>query len=390
MASYEELKHNKKGLPGIKITVEHGYDEETGERIRFFKTVRMKNLSDRAIKKAITDFEIEVANKEKTEKLENITFAQFVERWMDNYVKIDLSVRTRNDYKYHLDGGILDELKDRKLASIKTFHLVECINKWKENSSHMALQKYVVLKSIFATAVEWKVLKENPMKGAKRPRTEKRHKELEFYDECQLGRLFEVLEHVNRKHKMQIKLTVLTGLRMGELGGIRTECIDFEKNIILINKSLQFDKETKKLVLGPTKNKKARIVDVPDKFMKELKSFVEEQDMMRDDMGSAWNPMKDDNGEPINFLFIRDDGYPQHPKSAAVAWDRIMEKYKLPKISFHSLRHSYASYALSKGVNFKIIQEQLGHSDIKLTIGTYSHLTERDKANASNLFNDLL
>lgn len=390
MASYVELPPNKKGELGIKITVEHGYDEETGERLRFFKTVRMKNLSERAIKKAITEFEIEVANKKKTEKQENITFSQFVERWMDNYVKVDLSVRTKNDYKYHLDDGILDELGNRKLSSIKTFQLVECINKWKANSTHMALHKYVVLKSIFAKAVEWKVLKENPMDGMKPPRTEKRHKELEFYDKYQIERLFDVLEHVNKKHKMQIKLTVLTGLRMGELGGIRIECIDFKKNTILIDKSLQYDKEEKKLVLGPTKNKKARIVNVPDKFMVDMKTYVEEQEILKEELGDAWNPMFGDNNEPINFLFTRNDGHPQHPRTAAAAWDRIVKKYNLPKITFHNLRHSYASYMLSNNVNPKIIQEQLGHSDIKITIGTYSHLTERDKEKASDLFNDLL
>ncbi|WP_313894920.1 tyrosine-type recombinase/integrase [Psychrobacillus sp.] len=390
MASYEELKPTKTGVPGIKITVEKGYDEETGERLRFFKTVRMKTLSDRAIKKAITEFEIEVANKDKTVKLEKINFGNFVERWMVNYVEIDLSVATKNDYKYHLDGGILDELKDRKLASIKTFHLVECINKWKENSVSMAIQKYVVLKSIFAKAVEWGLLKENPMKELKRPRVEKRHKELEFYDEYQLERLFEVLEHVNKRHKIQIKLTVLTGLRIGELGGMRIECIDFNKNTILINKSLQYDKEKKKLVLGSTKNKKARVVDIPDKFIEELKSYVVEQETIKNKMGRAWSPMIGEDGEEINFLFCRDNGYPQNPRSAAAAWDRIVKKYELPKISFHNLRHSYASYSLSKGVNIKIIQEQLGHSDINLTIGTYSHLTERDKSNASNIFNNLL
>ncbi|WP_432766066.1 tyrosine-type recombinase/integrase [Lysinibacillus capsici] len=49
-----------------------------------------------------------------------------------------------------------------------------------------------------------------------------------------------------------------------------------------------------------------------------------------------------------------------------------MEKYSLPKLNFHALRHSYASFMVSRYVNFKIIQEQLGHSDIKMTINTYS------------------
>ncbi|MGE7693742.1 tyrosine-type recombinase/integrase [Lysinibacillus sp. NPDC094177] len=72
------------------------------------------------------------------------------------------------------------------------------------------------------------------------------------------------------------------------------------------------------------------------------------------------------------------------------AWRRIYEKYNLPKLNFHSLRHSYASYMVSKNVNFKIIQEQLGHSDIKMTINIYSHLTSKDKNKASDFFDDLI
>ncbi|WP_170938897.1 MULTISPECIES: tyrosine-type recombinase/integrase [unclassified Lysinibacillus] len=70
------------------------------------------------------------------------------------------------------------------------------------------------------------------------------------------------------------------------------------------------------------------------------------------------------------------------------AWRRIIEKYNLPKLNFHALRH--ASYMVSKNVNFKIIQEQLGHSDIKMTINIYSHLTSKDKNKASDYFDDLI
>ncbi len=81
MASYTVLPPTKKGEPRIKVTVEHGYDEDTGERLRYTKTICMKSMSDRAIKKAITDFEIEVSNKEdeNLKKVENIKFVDFID-----------------------------------------------------------------------------------------------------------------------------------------------------------------------------------------------------------------------------------------------------------------------------------------------------------------------
>ncbi|MET3658902.1 tyrosine-type recombinase/integrase [Sporosarcina psychrophila] len=391
MASYKELAPTKKGEPRIKITVEKGYDEETGERLRFFKTVRMKTMSDRAINKAITEFEIEVDGMKNLEKLENIKFGEFAHRWMDVYVRVDLTIKTRDFYKLHLDYGILEELSHFKLSGIKTFHLVECFKKWKENrKASIVLGMHVALKSIFAKAVEWRVLKDNPMNGMKPPKVEKKQKELSFYDEDQLKHLFGVLENVYPKHAMQIKLAALVGLRMAEVAGVRMGNIDFDKNTILIDKTLQYDKERKKLILGPTKNKKARQVNVPDFFMKELKNYAKVQLELQVASGSAWNPLLDDKGEPINFLFTREDGFPAHPQTASTNWGRIIKKYNLPRITFHDLRHSYASYMVSKNVNFKIIQQQLGHSDIRITIDTYSHLTERDKEKASDLFNEIL
>ncbi|MDX8047507.1 site-specific integrase [Gracilibacillus sp. S3-1-1] len=347
-------------------------------------------MSKRAINKAITDSEIETANKENIEKGDNITFGNFVDRWLNNYVRVDLSVKSKDDYLYLLNNGILDEFKNHKLFKMKTFHIVEKLKEWKEQSEHMALAKYVVLKSIFAKAIEWRVISDNPMNGMKPPKVKKKEKKLRFYDGQQLQNLFEILDHVNEKHKIQIKLAALVGLRMGEIGGIRLECINFKNNTILIDRSLHFDTEKKKLTLGPPKNKIPRTVNVPDSFMKEVKSYVKKQKKLRVEMGSAWKPMVDDEGNIINFLFTKEDGYPQHPRSAGAAWVRIIEKYDLPKITFHELRHSYASFMLSKGVNFKILQEQLGHSDISITMNIYSHLTETDKSKASDLFNEIL
>lgn len=80
MASYKVLEPDKNGKPRIKITVELGYDENTGKRLRKFKTLTLNTLSDRTIKKAITEFEIEVANEKDKHKTEEITFEKFVKR----------------------------------------------------------------------------------------------------------------------------------------------------------------------------------------------------------------------------------------------------------------------------------------------------------------------
>lgn len=392
MASYTILSPTKSGEPRIKITVELGYDKKTGERIRETKTVRMKSMSDRAIKKAITEFEIEVANQEldKSIQIETMTFSKFVDQWMDLYVRAELSISTRDSYKVSLNNGIIEDLGAEKLTEITTIQLVESLKKWKDRCGSMALNQHTVLKSIFSKAVEWRLLENNPMNGVNIPRVEKKKKEIDFYDENELKHLLKVLENENPKHKIQIKLAALVGLRLSEVGALRTESFDFINNTINIDRSIKYDTEEKVLKLVPTKNKKSRIVSVPKKFMNEIKLFIGEIAEYKKAMGNSLRPMKDENDKPIDFIFINTVGYPTRPSAIDAAWNKVVSKYNLKKIRFHELRHSYASFLISRNVNFKLIQEQLGHSDIRMTINTYSHLTAKNKSEASDHFNDLI
>ncbi len=119
---------------------------------------------------------------------------------MNLYVKAELSFKTRDTYKVSLNNGIIEDLGDYKLSNIKTLHLVECLKRWRERCPSVAKGQYTVLKSIFSKAIEWKLIKDNPMDNIKSLRLETKKKDLEFYDEEQLKHLFRVLESVNPKH----------------------------------------------------------------------------------------------------------------------------------------------------------------------------------------------
>lgn len=389
MASYKELKPLKDGTPRIKITVEEGYDETTGRRIRHTKTVRMKSMSDRAIRKAVTDFEIEVAKREDKQNIENITFGDFVKRWMKIYVNVYLSVNSRDAYDVALSGGILDKFKGMQMKKIKTFHIAEFFAEQKTEGKKNLPSKYITMKSVFNKALQWDVIKENPMDGVEKPDKNKRKYGVDFYDEKQLKRLFKILDDVYPKYRIQIKLAAMTGLRLAEICGIRKESINYKNNTIFIDKQLKYDSETKKLFLDNTKTKKERTVNVPSELMKELKTYDTNHSKLKLSR-IDWKPLLDDEGSEINLLFTNNDGYPTFPSGASRAFREIIDEHGLPTMPFHGLRHSCASYMVSKGVNFKVIQEQLGHSDIKMTLERYSHLTKKDKSEAINVFNAIL
>ncbi|WP_230491912.1 tyrosine-type recombinase/integrase [Lysinibacillus sphaericus] len=129
---------------------------------------------------------------------------------------------------------------------------------------------------------------------------------------------------------------------------------------------------------------------MPVVLMKEIKEYSKEHKKLQLASGEAWTPMRDNEGQPINLLFTKNNGFPSHPDGMSGRWREIVERYELPKLTFHGLRHTYASFMISKNVNFKIIQEQLGHVNIQETINTYSHLTMEDKEKATDYFNSIL
>lgn len=393
MASYKQLAPSKNGKPRIKITVELGYNEETGKRIRKYKTVTLNSLTDRAIKKAITEFEIEVSKRDITLATENVTFKEFCDRWMDHYVRVDLSPATKSHYLRILKTGTFNKFDNMKLTKIKKFHIIEYFSEEKKEDRKNLGNKYNVLKSIFSKATEWEIIKENPMNGVKEPYVKPRQKELQFYDTNQLTVMLQAIKSLNLKCRVIYKLAALVGLRESEIAAIRLEKINFVNNTILIDQALKYDTEDKsKLVLGDTKNKQPRIVNVPQKFMEEIKEQVIAQKKLKIKSGEAWKPMKDDMGNDIDFLITsqRYLGYPITPSSISTMWRRQSAKLELPNINFHALRHSCASFLLSNDTNFKIIQEQLGHNNVGMTINTYSHLTKEDKRAAIETFNQIL
>ncbi|WP_397537693.1 tyrosine-type recombinase/integrase [Rummeliibacillus pycnus] len=166
-----------------------------------------------------------------------------------------------------------------------------------------------MLKSIFSKAVKWGVIKDNPMKNVDEPKDKVRHRGMKFYDENQIKQLLATLENVDMKFRISVKLALFVGLLMAEIGGIRIDCLNFDDNTILINKTLQYDKDFKKYFLGPTKNKKSRIVSVPSTFMKELKLYAEKQEKLKEVHGTEWNPLLNQEGNKIDLLISRDDGF---------------------------------------------------------------------------------
>ena len=84
------------------------------------------------------------------------------------------------------------------------------------------------------------------------------------------------------------------------------------------------------------------------------------------------------------------DGSPLHPERVSREFDRRVQRWELPKLTLHGLRHTWATLALQTGVHPRVVQERLGHSTIGITLDTYSHVTQGMQEDAANEVASLL
>lgn len=381
MASIQEIIPYKK----YKLYVELGYNSN-GKRKRKTKTVEAKGI--RHARKLLAEFEKEVLESQHLEE-SNPTLQSFSEQWKKNYAETNLQPSTLQNYYLALDS-ILQYFDNKRIKSIKPFHIIRFFAKEKEENKGSLESKYKVLKSLFKYAVVWRLIdgKDNPMKEIEKPKNiNKQNKD--FYTKDELKILFDIIEKIPLYQQLIIKLALFGGLRRGEILALADDVLDFSSNKILVKRSLQYSK-AEGLKLKGTKTEGQRTIILPKKFMEELKIYLDERLYLKDEMDRLWKGFKDDTGKKVLLLFSNEYGIPFRPDSVTQFWGRLMNKNKdkIKRIRFHDLRHSSASLILSEGVNMKVVQKRLGHKNIKTTLNMYAHITDEDDKKASDIFNE--
>jgi len=164
-------------------------------------------------------------------------------------------------------------------------------------------------------------------------------------------------------------VAVTTGLRRGELLGLRWSDADLSEagaTTLRVGRQLQRMRDGSGLKFVAPKGGKGRTICLPARAVEALKAHRACQAEQKLKVG----PLYRDEG----LVFASEVGTPLEPSNIdRRSFKPLLKKAGLPDIRFHDLRPTCATVLLSKGVNPKFVQELLGHADIKLTLGTYSH-----------------
>ena len=176
-----------------------------------------------------------------------------------------------------------------------------------------------------------------------------------------------------------------TGMRIGELIGLTWDCVDFENEVIHVEKRLvQTRKKGQKYRFGTLKNGKTRVIAPAPYIMQVLKKHKIAQAEQRLLMGDLWNP-----GEFPNLVFTHKDGSHYSQPTIWKEFQDILAAAGLEHHRVHDLRHTFASVLLNKEVPLINVSNFLGHSNISTTANIYAHLDKAAKQCSADVISEL-
>lgn len=175
-------------------------------------------------------------------------------------------------------------------------------------------------------------------------------------------------------HAMLFRLGGMTGMRRGELCGLRWIDVDLDQATVKVRHTLMV--VGGKVVEGIPKTENGRrTIDLDEVTVAALRAHRKVQLEQRMLMGAGYT----DHG----YVFAQVDGRPYFPNGISEVFDRLVKRSGLPRIRLHDLRHTHATHLLAAGVNVKVVSERLGHSSASMTLDVYSHVLAGQQAQAA-------
>jgi len=206
----------------------------------------------------------------------------------------------------------------------------------------------------------------NPCDAADQPR--KATPEMRAWSSAELGRFITFTE-LGRGGGVW-RLLATTGMRRGELLGLRWADIDLDAGRLTIRQTMTMVGDRPE-VGSPKTSAGARRVSIDADTVTSLRAWRRAQAAERLMMGGGWQ-----GGH--NLVVTEPDGSPVHPQVLTRRFRSIAKQAGLPAVRLHDVRHSYATAALAAGVHVKTLSQRLGHADVAVTLRIYAHVLPGD------------
>lgn len=320
---------------------------------------------------------------------EKITIEEYLKNYLFSIKKDTIKPKSfdsvYNSYSVHIAPRIghyyLTELTSEE---IQTELISDMIN---SGYAYSTIHKsYILINECLNYAVAQDKIIKNPCINVRLPKKENfNSKDIRFLSDDEIAR-FKESALIRQKDKYIYKygniitLVIYTGLRLGELNALKWEDVDIDKRLLSVNKNIISTEDKKnggnKRILieqKGTKNGKCRIIQLNSKAIEILNR---QKELVGD-------------SDPASYIV---SGRTKITDNTTISrcYKEICKRAEIPDChSIHSLRHTFASLALRRGVDVKIVSEILGHSSVAFTYNTYVHILDEQKYSAVRLLEDL-
>ncbi|CDC72777.1 site-specific recombinase phage integrase family [Candidatus Colimorpha enterica] len=311
-----------------------------------------------------------------------MTLGEWLDKWLDEYMIFTIRESTLDSYRAMVKNQVKPFIGGKQIASLTTADMQKFYNKIKKEgrvrehpihgktlADSMVRGVHMMLHGAFDVAVRERLLVKNPTNGTIVPKCNYPKKQI-------LGdsQLETFLEAING-HEYWCDffyVEVMTGLRRGEICGLKWQDINFEENKLQVKRSVSVKKGSG-VSIGETKTETGvRSILMPPSVAEVLQNRKQ---------------------RAITEWVFPNFMYPEQPISPATAYRKlkiILKHDGLPLIRFHDLRHTFATHATHGGVDPKTLVGILGHTNASFTLDTYTHVTSDMQKAASNIVGNIM
>lgn len=319
-----------------------------------------------------------------------VTVGEYLDRWLE-VAKHGLTPSTALNYRSIIDGRLKPHVGGVRLQEIRPDHIATMLDALREPGanrrgsakarplSETSLVRTVqVLHTALGAAVKQRQLVHNAADGIVKPK-QRRSSSMTVWNAEELGTF---LGHASGDRLYPLlRLAAFTGMRRGELLGLRWEHVDLEQGIVTVVAARV--KVGTTMVDGMTKTTTGqRRIDIDPGTVAALKSWRTAQKAERLAAGPAW--------QNTGLVFTREDGSPVHADHLAGRFAKLVKGSGVKRVRFHDLRHTHATLLLKAGVPIKVVSERLGHASPAFTLQVYAHVLPGQQAEAAAAFAELV
>jgi integrase len=312
-----------------------------------------------------------------------LTLNEFVGPWLDGLTNQGRKPSTLHGYRRTLNNYVLPKLGAMSLQDLRVTDLdalyADLLRTGRRGGGGLSMSSvhrvHGVLNKLLNDAERKGLVTKNVARLTNHPsQTAARASapEMKVWTPAELARFLEAID--GNRNEALFRLAALTGMRRGELVGLRWSDVDFARRRLTVNQAVTVVDHVE-VASVPKTRRSRRVLDLDAVTVATLQQHRSQQRERYLRIGVT--------ATASDRVFTTDIGEPLQPNSVGQAFRRLTIDSGVPVIRLHDLRHTHASHLLMAGVNVKVVSERLGHASVGFTLDTYAHVMPGQQAAAA-------